>query len=185
MNIALYGGSFDPPHIGHISVVVTALEQLDITKVVVVPAFVNPFKTGTHAPAQLRLKWLDTIFKDFDNVEVSSIEVNANRAVRTIETVEQFSPYYEKIYFIIGADNLASLNQWHQFEKLDALVTWVIASRDGITIDDGYIQLDTAHPVSSSELRREIQTEHLPEAVALEIKQYYEENHARTLKKDH
>jgi len=180
MNIALYGGSFDPPHIGHVGVVTTALEQLDITKLIVIPAFVNPFKTGTHAPAQLRLRWLKSIFKTFKNVEVSSIEVDADRAVRTIETVEKFSPDYEKIYFIIGADNLASLHQWHQFEKLDTLVTWVVASRDGIAIDNGYIQLSTAHPISSSELRREIQTEHLPEAVALEIKKYYEENHART-----
>lgn len=180
MNIALYGGSFDPPHIGHIGVVTAALEQLNINKIIVVPAFVNPFKTGTHAPAELRLRWLQSIFRTYDKVEVSSIEVDANQSVKTIETVRHFAPHFKKIYFIIGADNLAALHQWHRFDELDKLVTWVVASRDDIEIDNSYIRLDTAHRISSSELRREIQTEHLPEAVALEIKQYYEETHART-----
>ena len=67
MNIALYGGSFDPPHLGHVHVVHAALKTLDIDKIIVVPAFVNPFKSGTHAPAELRLKWLQEIFEDDKN----------------------------------------------------------------------------------------------------------------------
>ncbi len=180
MNIALYGGSFDPPHLGHLHVVHAALETLDIDKVIVVPAFVNPFKSGTHAPAELRLKWLQKIFKDDKNVEVSDIEVTQNRAVRTVETVTQLTAEYEKIYFIIGADNLASLGQWHRFDELNALVTWVVATRDQIEIEDSYIQLSVDQPVSSSELREQIDHEHLPKEVAQEIKIYYEENHARS-----
>ena len=141
MNIALYGGSFDPPHLGHVHVVHAALETLDIDKVIVVPAFVNPFKNGTHAPAELRLKWLQKIFKDDKNVDVSDIEVTQNRAVRSIETVAQLADKYEKIYFIIGADNLAALEQWHRFDVLNTLVTWVVATRDRIEIDDGYISV--------------------------------------------
>ncbi len=180
MNIALYGGSFDPPHLGHLHVVHTALKTLDVEKVIVVPAFVNPFKSGTHAPAELRLRWLQKIFYDDKDVEVSDIEVCQNRAVKTVETVRQFTDSYAKIYFIIGADNLASLKQWHQFTELDKLVTWVVATRDKIEIDKHYIQLAVEHPVSSSELREEIKEEHLPKEVALEIKKYYEENHARS-----
>ena len=180
MNIALYGGSFDPPHLGHVHVVHAALETLDIDKVIVVPAFVNPFKNGTHAPAELRLKWLQKIFKDDKNVDVSDIEVTQNRAVRSIETVVQLADKHEKIYFIIGADNLAALEQWHRFDALNTLVTWVVATRDKIEIDDGYIQLTVNQPVSSSELREQITDEHLPKEVAQEIKIYYEENHARS-----
>jgi len=180
MNIALFGGSFDPPHLGHVHVVHSALKTLDIERVIVVPAFVNPFKSGTHAPAELRLKWLQKIFYNDKDVEVSDIEVRQNRAVRTVETVEQFANSYAKIYFIIGADNLASLKQWHRFDELDELVTWVVATRDKIEIDERYIQLTVEHPISSSELREEIEEEHLPKEVALEIKIYYEENHARS-----
>jgi len=180
MNIALYGGSFDPPHLGHIHVVHAALKRLDIDKVVVVPAFVNPFKSGTHAPAELRLKWLQEIFFDNKDVEVSDIEVKENRAVRSIETVRQFAAEYEKIYFIIGADNLASLEQWYRFDELDTLVTWVVAARDKIEVEDNYIQLAVDQPISSSRLREQIEDEHLTKKVANEIKTYYEENHARS-----
>ena len=62
MAIALFGGSFDPPHSGHITVIYEALKSLPIERVIVVPAYVNPFKSGTHAPASLRLQWLKTIF---------------------------------------------------------------------------------------------------------------------------
>jgi len=179
MNIALYGGSFDPPHIGHLQVVHAALKALDIDKLIVVPAFVNPFKMGTHAPAHLRLSWLRTIFADDVEVEVSDLEVSENRAVTTIETVEKIASKYAKIYFIIGADNLASLQKWHRFEALNNLVTWVVATRDGIAIDKSYQQLNVEYPISSSQLRSNINDEHLPQEVASEIKTYYEVNHAR------
>ena len=183
MNIALYGGSFDPPHLGHMHVVSTALDTLDIDKLIIVPAFVNPFKTGTHAPAALRFKWLHEIFKANKQVEITDYEVVQNRAVRSIETVKHFGTLYKKIYFIIGADNLASLKEWHQFDALDKLVTWVVATRDKIEIDEKYIQLSVDHPISSSELREALDEEHLPKEVALEIKTFYEknkENHARS-----
>jgi len=179
MNIALYGGSFDPPHLGHLQVVQAALKSLDVDKVIVIPAFVNPFKTGTHAPAELRLQWLRTIFAKDEAVEVSDIEVRQNRAVSSIETVETFAQKYEKVYFIIGADNLATLKEWHRFETLDTLVTWVVATRDNIEIETNYIQLNVENPTSSSQLRKSIDQEQLPQELASEIKTYYEDQHAR------
>jgi len=183
MNIALYGGSFDPPHLGHMHVVNSALDMLDIDMLIIVPAFVNPFKTGTHAPAELRFKWLKEIFKANKRVEITDFEVIQNRAVRSIETVKHFDALYQKIFFIIGADNLASLQKWHRFDELDKLVTWVVATRDKIEIDAPYIQLAVDHPISSSELREELNIEHLPKEVALEIETFYKtnkENHARS-----
>ena len=68
---------------------------------------------------------LKEIFATDKRVEVSDFEIRQNRAVRSIETVSHFKTLYQKIYFIIGADNLASLKKWHRFEELDALVTWL------------------------------------------------------------
>jgi nicotinate-nucleotide adenylyltransferase len=173
MDIALYGGSFDPPHLGHVAVVDEALKALDIDKVIVVPAFVNPFKAGTHAPADLRLAWLKAIFEANERVEVSDFEIRQNRAVRSIETVKHFGALYEKIYFIIGADNLATLKQWHRYEELNALVTWVVATRDEIEIEPDFIQLRVDQKISSSALREAIQEQKLPTSVAMSIKNYY------------
>ena len=182
MNIALYGGSFDPPHRGHLAVVNSALESLDIDQLIIVPTFVNPFKTGAHAPAKLRLQWLQELFKQELNVTISDFEVLQNRAVPSVETVWHFAQSCAKIYFIIGADNLASLSKWQEFEALNRLVTWVVAPRDGIMIDKRYIQLEVDYAISSSELRTSLHQDHLPQALASEIKNYYENNketHAR------
>lgn len=173
MDIALYGGSFDPPHLGHVTVVNEALKMLDIDKVIVVPAFVNPFKAGTHAPADLRLAWLKSIFKANTRVEVSDFEIRQQKAVRSIDTVKHFGALYEKIYFIIGADNLATLKKWHRYEELNALVTWVVATRDEIEIKPNFMQLRVEQKISSSALREAIQEQKLPTSVAISIKEYY------------
>ncbi len=177
--IALFGGSFDPPHIGHIAIVEEALQQLDIEKLVVVPAYVNPFKSGSHAPADLRLSWLQEIFKDHTDITITDFEVKQERPVRTIETIRHFSKEADEIYFIIGADNLASLQQWHQFDALNKLVTWVVATRDKIDVPKTFRRLNVAKPVSSTELRATIKPHELPSKVAHEITDFYKEHNAK------
>jgi len=82
--IALYGGSFDPPHLAH-EAIVKALSKLDfIDKIVVMPTFLNPFKSSSHAPSELRFEWLEEIFGSCKNIEICSYEVNHNRAVSTM-----------------------------------------------------------------------------------------------------
>ena len=71
-NIALYGGSFDPPHIGHEAVVKALLDLNYIDKIIIMPTFLNPFKDGSTAPSSLRLDWLKEIYSDFKR-EVSAL----------------------------------------------------------------------------------------------------------------
>lgn len=185
--IALFGGSFDPPHVGHVAVVEKALQQLDIEKLFIVPAYLNPFKSHAHAPAALRLDWLKRIFADHHDVEISDFEIMKNRAVPSIETVTHFLQGGTGIYLIIGADNLASLKQWHRFNELDALVKWVIATRGDVEIPPHFIKLDISEPVSSTQLRERMEHHALPASVAEEIAQFYTQNketNAKTHRKD-
>jgi len=177
--IALFGGSFDPPHIGHKAVVDGVLKIKDVKKVIIMPTFLNPFKTKSHAPAQLRLKWLRDIFSGYKNVEVSSWEVEQNKKVPTIQTVLHLLESYKKIYLVIGADNLSSLKQWDRFEELEKLVSIVVASRDGIVIEENFITLDINHNISSTSLREDIQKAKLPKTCAKEIEKFYKENNAK------
>ena len=172
---AIFGGSFDPPHNGHVAIVKKAAQQLPVDKVYVVPAFVNPFKTGTHAPAELRLKWLKTIFKDEKKVVVSDYEITQQRPVTTIETVQHFRREDPMIYLVIGADNLDSLSKWKNFEALDSLVTWVVATRKGHHSGGMLRQLEIDVDISSPQLRRNEKTHLIPEAVRREIENYYKE----------
>ena len=171
--IALYGGSFDPPHIGH-KAIVEALEKLNyIDKIIIMPTFLNPFKSKSHAPSELRFKWLKEIFKDFNNVYIDRYEVEQNRQVPTIESVKYLLKTYENVYLVIGADNLNSLEEWNSYQELKDLVTFIVASRDNILVDKKFIKLDVDEKISSSELRGNINISMLPEVCASEIEQYY------------
>ncbi|MBD3824161.1 MAG: nicotinate (nicotinamide) nucleotide adenylyltransferase [Epsilonproteobacteria bacterium] len=173
--IALFGGSFDPPHIAHVAIVDALLKLNKIDKVVVMPAYLNPFKSEFHAPSELRLKWLREIFTAYNNVEVSDYEISQARSVRTIESVEHLLQTYSSIYLVIGADNLEKLPLWQNYERLSKLVRFIVATREGIKIPDGFIKLEIGIDVSSTRLRDEIDTTMLPFRCAQEIERFYKE----------
>jgi len=178
--IALFGGSFDPPHLGHVAIVEEALRTLDIEKLIVVPAYLNPFKTASVAPASLRFKWLQKIFKHHKNVEISNFEIAQNRSVPTIETVKHFKQLEPcRIFLIIGADNLHSLKQWHHYEALKSLVDFVVAHRDAVEIPKEYINLYVNVPISSTALRETTDRNLIPASVSDEIKTYYKEKNEK------
>jgi nicotinate-nucleotide adenylyltransferase len=177
-SIALFGGSFDPPHLGHVEVVEEALRTLDIEKLIVIPAYLNPFKSGSTAPAASRLHWLCMIFKDHAKVEISDFEVNQQRRVATIETVEHFKAIEPcRIFLIIGADNLPMLKKWHRYEELASHVDFVVAHRDNIEIPEGYMDLHVNSPINSTALRRSMEHHLIPPSVKEEINAFYKEHY--------
>ena len=88
MKIALFGGSFDPPHAGHAAAVKTILSSLKPDLLVIMPSFLNPFKKSFSAPPQLRLRWCRALWSDAPGVEVSDYEISQNRSVPTIQSVK-------------------------------------------------------------------------------------------------
>lgn len=177
MKKAIFGGSFDPPHIGHLEIIQQAITSLNIDELIVVPAFLNPFKSTSYAPGHLRLKWLKTMTEKMPKVRVSSYEIDQKRPVASIETVRHFkNDEDESIYLIIGADNLKKLSQWKDFETLDTLVEWVVATRDKIEIPSGYRMLKIDHDISATQLRENMDESCLDKSVAKEIITYYKEH---------
>ncbi len=171
--IALFGGSFDPPHIGHMAIVEALRELKDIDKVIVMPTFLNPFKSQFYASASLRVRWLKEIFSDYKNVEVSEYEVLQGKKVPTVETVKHLLKSYKKIYLVIGADNLASLHKWNRYNELRDLVTFIVVPRDGIEISQEFLRLNVDEKISSTKLREEIEISKLPKKCAKEIYNFY------------
>ncbi|MCK4441741.1 MAG: nicotinate (nicotinamide) nucleotide adenylyltransferase, partial [Sulfurovaceae bacterium] len=133
--VALFGGSFDPPHFGHREVVKSALEILDIDKLIIVPAFLNPFKTNSHYSPQKRLILAKKMFQNLYNVKVSDYEINQQKSIKTEQTLNHFQQKYSVKYLIIGADNLKNIDKWYNFEYINAQITWVIATRSGYKLD--------------------------------------------------
>lgn len=174
-SIALFGGSFDPPHIGH-EAIVKALMKLDkIDKIIIMPTYLNPFKTEFFAPADLRVKWLKQIFFDYKKVEISEFEVSQNRSVATIDTIRYLKKNHGDIYLVIGADNLASFSQWSEHEELVKMVKLIVASRNGATVDGDFMTLEVKEDTSSSALRNEMQISKLPTQCADEIYNFFKD----------
>jgi nicotinate-nucleotide adenylyltransferase len=174
-NIAIFGGSFDPPHLGHVEVVEKALKELDIDKLIIIPNYLNPLKKTFHAPANLRLKWLKKIFKS-SKVEVSDFEIKQNRPVYSIETIKKFKPKY----FIIGSDNLKTLDKWKNIDEILKLTQFVVATRGKVDLDllkkyNIKKVLNINIPISSTEIRNCV-FKYLPKEIEKEIKEFYGQN---------
>jgi len=148
MEVVIFGGSFDPIHKGHLEIIKKLAKKY---KVIVIPNYLNPLKNSFSAPADLRLKWLkDTI--NIENVEISDYEIKQNKPCYTIDTIKHFKQFYDKISFVIGADNLAHLDKWKNIDELKKLVKFIVVTRDNIPID-GYETLNINIPISSTEIR--------------------------------
>ena len=183
IRVALYGGSFDPPHLGHIAVIEAALLSLDIDKLLLIPAFLNPFKHKTFAPPELRWAWIEAVGVHYPRVEVCNLEIRAQKSMPTFETLQALKLRYtfaQKPYLIVGADNLSTLSSWYKYEALRDSVVFVVAKRKGYDISSEFLSLDVDVDVSSTMLRDNLQKEALPSYLSEEIMHYYKEHHAKT-----
>ena len=181
IKLAIYGGSFDPPHIGHIAIIEAALKTLDIDKLLIIPTYLNPFKSEVYADALLRLKWMQKLTANYDKVEVLDIESSQNEPSPTFKTLSKLKLLYnftQKPYLIIGADNLEHLHKWYKYDQLKEDVTFVVASRKNFKQEHSYLHLDVHCDISSSSLRKKLKNEELPALLADEIMSFYKEKNA-------
>jgi len=155
--VAIFGGSFDPPHKGHQQIVEKAVENLDIDRLLLVPAYLNPFKRSSLASASKRLEWCHCLFDTVENVMVDDYEIKQGKSTSTSQSVKYFNQMFDVKYLIIGSDNLSKLHQWHEFEWLNTHITWVIITRNTYPIKVTglnkwkVLTLDT--PISSTKIR--------------------------------
>ena len=174
---AIYGGSFDPPHMGHREVIKKTLAIGGIDRVVVVPSWLNPFKESFHASAQKRYEWCRVVFGDIEGVEISDFEILQNRAVYTIETYKELSQKYPITHIVIGADNLQSIDRWRDFEILNSQIEWIVAKRRGYDIVTSKLRrfkiIETDTPISSSDIREGRGLEYIDSRILDEIKSIY------------
>jgi len=174
MSLAIFGGTFDPVHLGHVEIVKKAIKEKDIDKIIIVPNYLNPLKNSFSAPAELRLKWLKDVFHDFKNVIISDFEIKKNRPVYSIETVDYFKPKY----FIIGSDNLKTLDKWKDIQEILKKVEFIVAKRgeiDSALLNKYNIKkiIDIDIPISSTEIRNG-KFKYLPKKIEKEIKEFYQ-----------
>ncbi len=175
--VALYGGSFDPPHLGH-EAVIRAASQHGIARIVVEPAWRNPFKTDTSAPAETRLKWCEQAFARFPFVTIDDYEISQRRSVTTFETLETLTPIYDIDALIVGADNLARLTEWYRFDAINRRYVWLVATRPGydIVVPKALRAWEILHvhqPVSSTTIRAGNIEGNVSQLIESDVKHYF------------
>ena len=87
MRIAIFGGSFDPIHVAHVTVVEEALKKLNIDLLIVIPTYLNPFKSSFYLNPETRFELLKKVFKEFEKVQVCDYEINQQKTSYSIDTV--------------------------------------------------------------------------------------------------
>ena len=134
MDIAVYGGSFNPPHLGHREAVITALEALEPDLLLIIPDHEPPHKEleeGSPTPAQ-RLELCRLTFGDLDRVEISSLELERNGKSYTYDTVLELQERYPdaRLTLIVGTDMILTFEEWYHFEYLLAHCRLAAMARD-------------------------------------------------------
>jgi nicotinate-nucleotide adenylyltransferase len=175
---ALFGGSFDPPHLGHKKIVQETLKLKDVGKVIIVPTFLNPFKDNSFLPPEKRLELLKKMFKDQKNVIIEDFEIRQKRKVYTIETLRALKKRYNIKYIVIGADNLKSITKWKEFEELNSNFSWIVATRDKNSLENlnllrDYRVIKVDIPISSTQIRSQKGLKFIDPKILEEIEKFY------------
>jgi len=129
MNIAVLGGSFDPPHIGHY-LVVKQIQELrpDIDKILLVPAYRHQWKPIQASPEN-RLAMIRCLIDE--GIELSDMEIKRKRGEYTIDTIRQLKKQIDAtFYFIVGSDIIYEFDRWKKTEELIQLTTFLVFPRD-------------------------------------------------------
>jgi nicotinate-nucleotide adenylyltransferase len=132
--LGLFGGAFNPVHLGHLLVAQAALEELGLDKLFFIPASQSPFKPqDPTAPAALRLRWLRLALTGQANCELDDREIHRGGVSYTIDTARDYAQRFAgaKLFFLIGADNVPKLAQWREANELAGLLEFVAVPRPG------------------------------------------------------
>ena len=161
MRLALYGGTFDPVHHGHLILARDALEQLALDRVVFIPAGLSPHKLATSpASAALRREMLTAALADEPGFVLDDSELTSTGPSFTIDTVERVHAAHPgaQLFYLIGADNLRELHTWRRIEDLRRLVEFVVFGRGDHEKQgpDSFRTLSRRIDISATDIRQRV-----------------------------
>ena len=141
MRIAIYGGSFNPMHIGHEKIVDYILNNLNMDRIIIIPVGIPSHRENNLEQSDTRLKICKEIFKGNKKIEVSDIEIKSEGKSYTYDTLLKLMDLYgenNEFFEIIGEDSLKSLKTWKNYEELLKICKFIVFRRK----DDKNIQID-------------------------------------------
>lgn len=146
--IGVYGGTFNPVHIGHLNAAKTALEELDLDEVLFIPVNLPPHKKSLNlVSSKDRLEMLRLALIKDSRFKISKIEIDRQGLSYTIDTLKELEKIYGvKLYFIMGSDSYISFESWYKWREILQTASLVVIKRPGYEIKkekllkDGYLE---------------------------------------------
>ncbi len=135
--IGIFGGTFNPVHVEHVNIVESAINELNLDRLFVMPTFLSPHKTLIPAPEVDRINMLKEAFSGLEKVEVSDYEIKKGGVSFTYQTAEEFRKNYPtaKIFWIVGGDMLVDFKTWRYPERILSSVDLAVFNREDIDVD--------------------------------------------------
>ena len=140
--VAFFGGSFDPPHLGHLAIARAAREALCLDRVLFAPVGAQPLKpAGSTAPFPDRLAMTELAIAAEPGFEISLADAptaagKPNYTLETLRTLRSGLPSQVCLFFLMGADSFATLRNWHRAAEIPFAASLIVASRPGQQLDD-------------------------------------------------
>ncbi|MFA5033669.1 MAG: nicotinate-nucleotide adenylyltransferase [bacterium] len=134
VNIGIFGGAFDPPHIGHLIIAEQARQKFKLNKIVWIPLNTPVHKSPTYASAAHRFNLVRLAISDSPYFEISDIEIKRKGLSFMIDTLIEFSKknYPSNIFLIIGIDEAKNFHKWKDYKKISEFVNIIAVGRPGI-----------------------------------------------------
>lgn len=133
MRIGIFGGTFDPPHVGHLIAAQDALQQLPLDKVLFIPALVPPHKQERAVSrAEVRLRMIRAATAGDARFEVSDVELKRTGPSYTVDTLRALRSTPDELFLLLGVDQVSELGTWRDPEQVLRLAQLVMMTRDGI-----------------------------------------------------
>ncbi|MDY3846070.1 MAG: nicotinate-nucleotide adenylyltransferase [Eubacteriales bacterium] len=178
MRLGVFGGTFSPPHNGHVGAAMRFVVDFKLDKLLIIPTYIPPHKllSGDASPEQ-RYEMCKIAFSDIPNAEVSDIEIRRKGLSYTSDTLSELKNNENEIFLLVGTDMFLTLDSWHEPNKIFALSNIIYIRRENDKtmaerIEEKRIQyirqfnarifsLDTSIlEISSSEVREQIRYSH-------------------------
>jgi nicotinate-nucleotide adenylyltransferase len=156
--IAIYGGTFDPVHHGHLILAREALETFGFENVTFVAAAVSPLKESPVASAKMRLLMLRAAIEGEPRFVVDDCELRRPAPSYAIDTIEEIRAREgdAEIYYLLGEDNVPTLRKWHRFDELKKAVRFVVLDRTGREPNHPYPTVRRRIDISATEIRKRV-----------------------------
>lgn len=164
--MGLFGGTFNPPHNGHLNAALAARERFGLDRVVFIPAGRPPHKSASSlAPARDRLRMVRLLIAGHPGLELSDLEVRRSGPSFTIDTVRHMRRKFARraLFWIVGADTVPEIPTWHRWRALLRLIRFIVVARPGYPLRrlpghaSRFLPLSIpGTPAAASRLRRRI-----------------------------